>query len=57
MTQAALAISIPMQDLPSLAQEASGTLDVLLREAMAAVRATVTKEPGDAQLWRAGWMY
>ena len=44
MTQAALAISIPMQDLPSLAAEASGTLDLLLREAIAAVRADVTKD-------------
>lgn len=44
MNQAALAISIPMQDLTSLAAEASGTLDVLLREAIAAVRADVTKD-------------
>ena len=44
MNQAALAISIPMQDLTSLAAEASGTLDLLLREAIAAVRADVTKD-------------
>ncbi len=44
MNQAALAVSIPMQDLPSLAAEASGTLDLLLREAIAAVRADVTKD-------------
>ena len=44
MTQAALAVSIPMQDLPSLATEASGTLDLLLRETIAAVRADVTKD-------------
>ena len=41
---AALNAKVPMQDLPSLAQEATGTLDLLLREAIAVIRASVTKD-------------
>ena len=35
---------IPLQDIVALAREATGTLDQLLRDAMAAIRPTVTKE-------------
>ena len=41
---AALSATVPMQDLTSLADEATGTLDVLLREAIALIRADVAKD-------------
>ena len=41
---AALSASVPLQDLTSLADDAAATLDLLLREAIARVRADVVKD-------------
>jgi (2S)-methylsuccinyl-CoA dehydrogenase len=41
---AALSAMVPMQDLTSLADEATGTLDVLLREAIARIRSDVSMD-------------
>jgi (2S)-methylsuccinyl-CoA dehydrogenase len=41
---AALSASVPMQDLTSLADDAAATLDLLLREVMANIRADIVKD-------------